>query len=194
MIWNDHSKQVPEGAHAFLGASKYSWLNYTDDKLVETYTNLLAKEKGTELHAIACSLIKNGIELKSSRKTLNMYVNDAIGFRLRPEQILYYSPNCFGTADAIGYSEKRKFLRIHDLKTGVTPASLHQLEIYASLFCLEYNIKPSALKGIELRIYQNNDILIGNPQADDILPIMDKIVHNDKIIERLKEESNEWIM
>ena len=80
------------------------------------------------------------------------------------------------------------------MKTGVTPASLHQLEIYASLFCLEYNIKPGELKGIELRIYQNNDILIGNPQADDILPIMDKIVHNDKIIERLKEESNEWIM
>ena len=36
MIWNDHSRDVPEGSHAFLGASKYSWLNYTEDKLKET--------------------------------------------------------------------------------------------------------------------------------------------------------------
>ena len=195
MIWNDHSKQVPEGAHAFLGASQHAWLNYTEDKLIEVYSNMLAKEKGTELHAIACSLIKNGIKLPSTKKTLNMYVNDAIGFRLRPEQVLYYSPNCFGTADAIGYSEKKKFLRIHDLKTGVTPIrNLHQLEIYASLFCLEYGVKPGELSGIELRIYQSNDILIGNPQADDILPIMDKIVRGDKIIEKIKEDSNEWIM
>lgn len=193
MIWNDHSKQVPEGAHAFLGASKHSWLNYDESKLVEVYSNLLAKEKGTELHAIACSLIKNGIKLPQSKKTLNQYVNDAIGFRMRPEQVLYYSPNCFGTADTIHYNEKKKFLRIHDYKSGKIPASLHQLEIYTSLFCLEYRIKPGELSGIELRIYQNNDILIGNPEADDILPIMDKIVTFDKIIERIKEESNQWM-
>ena len=57
MIWNDHSRQVPEGTHAFLGASKYSWLNYTEEKVAEVYSNMLAKEKGTELHAIAYSLI-----------------------------------------------------------------------------------------------------------------------------------------
>lgn len=194
MIWNDHSKQVPEGTHAFLGASKYSWLNYDESKLIEVYSNLLAKEKGTELHAIACSLIKNNIKLPSTKRTLNQYVNDAIGFKLSPERVLYYSPNCFGTADTIGYSEKKKFLRIHDLKTGKVPASLHQLEIYSALFCLEYNIKPGELNGIELRIYQNDDILIGNPEADDILPIMDKIVTFDKIINRIKEESYEWMM
>ena len=193
MIWNDHSRQVPEGSHAFLGASKYSWLNYDESKLIEVYSNLLAKEKGTELHAIACSLIKNGIKLPQSKKTLNQYVNDAIGFRMRPEQVLYFSNNCFGTADAIAYNEKKKFLRIHDFKSGKIPASLHQLEIYASLFCLEYRIKPGELSGIELRIYQNNDILIGNPEADDILPIMDKIVTFDKIIEKYKEENDQWM-
>lgn len=193
MIWNDHSRQVPEGSHAFLGASKYSWLNYDESKLIEVYSNLLAKEKGTELHAIACSLIKNGIKLPQSKKTLNQYVNDAIGFRMRPEQVLYFSNNCFGTADAIAYNEKKKFLRIHDFKSGKIPASLHQLEIYASLFCLEYRIKPGELSGIELRIYQNNDILIGNPEADDILPIMDKIVTFDKIIEKYKEENEQWM-
>jgi len=193
MIWNDHSRQVPEGAHAFLGASKYSWLNYDESKLVEVYTNLLAKEKGTELHALACGLIKNNLKMPQNKQTFNQYVNDAIGFKLSPEVVLFYSPNCFGTADAIGYSEKKKFLRIHDLKTGKTPASLKQLEIYASLFCLEYNIKPGELNGIELRIYQNNDILIGNPEADDILPIMDKIVTFDKIVNKMKEDTNVWI-
>ena len=29
------------------------------------------------------------------------YVNDGVGFKLTPEQILYYSPYCYGTADAI---------------------------------------------------------------------------------------------
>ena len=193
MIWNDHSRQVPEGSHAFLGASNYHWLNYSEDKLVETYINMQAKEKGTELHAIACALIRNGIIQRSSKQTFCQYVNDAIGFKMSPEVVLYYSPFCFGTADAIAYSEKKKFLRIHDLKTGKTPASLHQLEIYASLFCLEYNIKPGELNGIELRIYQNNDILIGNPEADDILPIMDKIIQYDKILTKLKEESSEWM-
>lgn len=192
MIWNDHSRQVPEGAHAFLGASKYSWLNYSDDKLAEVYTNLLAVEKGTELHALAASLIKNKIKQINNRKTFNQYVNDAIGFKLKPETVLYYSPNCFGTADAIGYSEKKKFLRIHDLKTGKTPASLHQLEIYAALFCLEYNIRPGDIT-IELRIYQNDDVLIGTPTADIILPIMDKIKRFDKIITDIKEGDEEWM-
>ena len=56
------------------------------------------------------------------------------------EQALYYSDNCFGTADAISF--KKNFLRIHDLKTGVTPGSMKQLLIYASMFCLEYNFLP----------------------------------------------------
>lgn len=185
MNWNDHSIEVPEGSHAFLGASKYSWLNYSEDKLKDTYLNALAKQRGTELHALAAECIRLKQRLKGTQTTLAMYVNDAIGFRMRPEQVLFYSYNCFGTADAISF--RKNFLRIHDLKTGVTPASLHQLEIYASLFCLEYDIKPGSLDGIELRIYQNDDILIGKPEADVIAPIMDKIITFDKIIDSIKE-------
>lgn len=185
MQWNNHFKDVPEGSHAFLGASKYSWLNYDEEKLAIVYNNFLATQKGTILHDFACRCIKLGQKLPKTKQTLNMYVNDAIGFKMRPEQVLYYSPNCFGTTDAISF--KKKFLRIHDLKTGVNPASLHQLEIYASLFCLEYGIKPGDID-IELRIYQNDDILIGNPTAEDIVPIMDKIITFDKIIEQIKED------
>ena len=60
---------------------------------------------------------------------------------------------------------------------------MEQLEIYAALFCLEYKVKPGDID-IELRIYQNDDILCHNPTAEDILPIMDKIVHLDKILEK----------
>lgn len=184
MQWNDHSRDVPEGAHAFLGASKYSWINYDENKLAETYKNYKAKEMGTRLHAWA----KECIELKRrqprTKDTLSMYVNDAIGFKMQPEQVLYYSDNCFGTADAIAYTKKS--LRIHDLKTGVTPASLHQLEIYAALFCLEYEVRPGDIE-IELRIYQNNDILFGFPRAEDIAPLMDKIITFDRIINEIKE-------
>ena len=187
MIWNDHSRDVAEGSHAFLGASKYSWLNYDEDKLVESWLNHQAIQRGTQLHAFACSCILMNQKLPGKRKTLNMYVNDAIGFRMQPEQVLYYSENCYGTTDAIAF--KKNFLRIHDLKTGKTPASLHQLEIYAALFCLEYDVRPGELSGCELRIYQNDDILIGNPEADDILPVMDKIITFDKILTKVKEEN-----
>ena len=183
MKWNDHTKL--QGSHAFLGASKYSWLNYDEDKLIQTYRNFLAVEKGTRLHEFACECIELGQKLPGRpHTTLSMYVNDAIGFRRTPEQVLYFSDNCYGTADAITFD--KNLLRIHDLKTGVTPASLHQLEIYAALFCLEYKIKPGEI-GMELRIYQNNDILIGNPTAEVILPIMDKIVIFDRLINEIKE-------
>jgi hypothetical protein len=187
MIWNNHSADVPEGAHAFLGPSKYSWLNYDDEKLANSYKNYLtAQVLGTRLHALACEHILLGLNMPKSKTTLNMYVNDAIGFRMRPEQALYFSENCFGTADAIAFKEKTSFLRIHDLKTGMTPASMKQLEIYAALFCLEYRMKPTDLQ-MELRIYQNDDILIENPIGEDILPIMEKIIEFDKIIESIKQ-------
>lgn len=186
MQWKDYSRAVPEGSHAFLGASKYSWLNYSEEKLIETYKNYDAKQRGTILHAFAKDCITLNQKLPKSNKTLNMYVNDAIGFKMQPEQVLYYSENCFGTADAISFKDRQAFLRIHDLKTGVSPTSLHQLEIYAALFCLDYDVKPGDIE-MELRIYQNDDVLIGNPTAEIILPIMDKIIRFDKIIESLKE-------
>jgi len=132
MNFNKHLDLI--GQHAFLGASKYHWLNYDDDKLIQSYLNSLAVQKGTELHDLACNLIRLGVKLPKSKSTLNMYVNDAISYRLTPEQPLYFSRNCFGTADAISFNDKNRFLRIHDLKTGVTPAHMEQLEIYAALF------------------------------------------------------------
>ena len=116
-----------------------------------------------------------------------MYVNDAIGFRMIPEQILFYSDNCFGTADAISF--RNNSLRIHDLKTGATPAKMEQLMIYTALFCLEYKYKPSEID-IELRIYQNDDFTYFNPTPEHIVPIMDKIVTFDKIIDRIKYEED----
>lgn len=175
-----------EGQHAFLGASKYHWINYDDEKLATSYSNYLATKKGTILHEFAASCIRLRQRLPKSKKTLNMYVNDAIGYNMNPEQILYYSDNCFGTTDAIVF--KNGLLRIHDLKTGVTPAHIEQLEVYAALFCLEYDMKPSDIK-TELRIYQSNEILYHNPTSEDIVPIMDKIIKFDRIIDEIKTEA-----
>lgn len=173
-----------EGSHAFLGASKFHWINYDEEKLIASYNSFLAAQKGTELHSFAAQCIKLGQRLPKSHKTLNMYVNDAIGFKMVPEQVLYYSDNCYGTADSIIF--KDDFLRIHDLKTGATPTHMEQLMIYAALFCLEYKVKPGLI-GMELRIYQNDDITVLQPQATDILPIIDKIVTFDKLIKKIKE-------
>lgn len=181
MNFNRHSEY--EGLHAFLGASKYHWINYGDEKLADAYVNFLAAQKGTELHEFAAQCIRLGQKLPKSEKTLNMYVNDAIGYKMTPEQVLLYSDNCFGTADAISF--RKDFLRIHDLKTGVTPAHMEQLMIYAALFCLEYGIEPESIE-MELRLYQNNEILYHNPTGDEIKPIMDKIVRFDKIINDIR--------
>lgn len=174
-----------EGLHAFLGASKYHWINYSDDKIAESYKNFRATLRGTELHEFAAQCIKLGQKLPKSQKTLNMFVNDAIGFKMTPEQPLFYSENCFGTADAICFRDNK--LRIHDLKTGATPAHMEQLEIYAALFCLEYKYKPGEID-IELRLYQNNEIIYHNPTVEDIAPIIDKIITFDKIIRKLRVE------
>lgn len=182
MKFNNHYSV--EGKHAFLGASKYHWINYDENKIKESYMKFQATLKGTILHEFAAQCITLGQKLPKSNKTLNMYVNDAIGYKMTPEQILYYSDNCFGTADSICF--RNGLLRIHDLKTGFVPAHIEQLEVYTALFCLEYKVKPSDIE-TELRIYQNNEILIHKPEVDDILPIMDKIVSFNKIIDNLKE-------
>jgi hypothetical protein len=179
MIFNRHTNL--EGLHAPFGASKSSWLRYDDEKAVEYLKNIKAAELGTRIHAWAAETIKLGIKQPRSNNYLSAYVNDAIGFRMDPEVVLFYSEYFFGTADAISF--RNNTLRIHDLKTGGTPVKMEQLEIYAALFCLEYKIKPGEIN-IELRIYQkNNDVQVHNPTAEDILPIMDKIIHLNKILE-----------
>ena len=181
MFFNKHTNL--EGLHAPFGASKSSWLRYSDDKIVEVYNNLQAAEMGTRLHEWAKQTIDLGIKQSRSKKTIYSYVNDAIGFNMSTEVILFYSENFFGTADAISF--RNNFLRIHDLKTGRRPVHMEQLEIYAALFCLEYKIKPGDIR-MELRIYQNDEILVHEPTAEDILPIMDKIVHINKMLEKIE--------
>ena len=211
MIWNNHYRDVPEGAHAFLSASKYQWINDSPEELLARYYRSFLPIIGTVAHDFAKDHIKYGMKLTKFMKNelvlhmlkhgipdnairaldleafysnVQCYVNDAVEFDMVPEQPLYYSEKAFGTADAIAYDEERKLLRIHDLKTGAVPASLNQLEIYAAYFFLEYKdaVGVPGKSKVELRIYQNNGILIGEPTAADIVPLMDRIVYNDKLI------------
>jgi len=172
-----------EGHHAFLSASKYHWINYDEEKLFSTYSKFRAIQRGTDLHDLACRLINLGVKLPKTNKTLNLYVNDAIGYKMKCEQILYYSDNCFGTADAISF--RKNILRIHDLKNGDTQASIKQLLVYTAIFCLEYKIKPIDID-IELRIYQYDEAFIYIPEPEEIFNIMDTIIDFDKKIEQLK--------
>ena len=186
MEFNRHTNL--EGLHAPFGASKSSWLRYDDEKVIEVYQNMKAAEKGTRLHEWAAETIKLGLKQPRSSKTIYAYVNDAIGFKMNTEVVLFYSERFFGTADAISF--RNGTLRIHDLKTGTKGKiedHMEQLEIYTALFCLEYKIKPGEIN-MELRVYKNDEVLVHNPTAEDIVPIMDKIIHLNKILENLDEE------
>jgi len=183
VIFNRHLNL--EGLHAPFSPSQASWLRYDDEKALDVYTNKKASEMGTRLHEWAKKTIDLGLKQPRSKKTIYSYVNDAIGFKMDTEVVLFYSERFFGTADAISF--RNGLLRIHDLKTGKLPAHIEQLEVYAALFCLEYKVKPGDID-MELRIYQNDEILYHNPTAEDILPIMDKIVHLNKLLEKLDEE------
>ena len=207
MIFNKHSEL--EGKHAILSPSKHYWIKYDDEQLLRSYASSYATDIGTLVHdyakdriryrlpmedcapernALLAFLFKNYIpfrviELDRIFPNLMTYVNDAIGFKLESEVILKYSDLCFGTADAIGV--RRGTLRIHDLKTGVTPASMDQLMLYAGLFFHEYkrDYRPTTMK-VELRIYQNNEVIIHNPSTEEIRDIMEKIVHGDMVINK----------
>jgi hypothetical protein len=186
MRFNNHYKLA--GLHAPFSASSSSWLRYDDDKAIEVYNNRKAAEMGSRLHQWAKDTIDLRIKQPRSKQTLYAYVNDAIGFRMQTEVILFYSERFFGTADAISF--RNNVLRIHDLKTGKVgkiESHLEQLEIYAALFCLEYKVRPGDIK-IELRVYKNDEVICHEPTAEDIVPIMDKIIHLNKILEKLENE------
>ena len=187
MKFNDHKKY--EGGHAVFSPSQSSWLRYNDEKAMEVFLNKKASEIGTRLHQWAKDTIDLGIKQPKSKKTIYAYVNDAIGFKMDTEVVLFYSERFFGTADAISF--RNGVLRIHDLKTGKSGKiedHIEQLEIYAALFCLEYKMKPGEIE-MELRVYKNDEVLVHNPTAEDILPIMDKIVHLNKLLEKMDEEA-----
>ena len=206
MNWNQHRNL--EGSHAFLSASKYNWLSKTNEEIVQSYTNSFAQAIGTLSHAFAADYIrfreklKKGdsrtlkmdlmrkgipeyaIDIRGFFPTVMLYVNDSIDFMMDPEVLLYYSDLCFGTADSIQVTNG--VLRIHDLKTGTTVAKIDQLKIYAALFYLEYGQKPERLR-TELRIYQSDDIIVHEPEVDEIREVMDAIVEKDRVLQKLKE-------
>lgn len=183
MKFNKHYSTA--GMHATLSPSTPYWLNYDEARLDEWLTTIQAAQRGTRLHEFAAEAIEMGIRLPDNDQTLNMYVNDAIGYRMTPEQMLFYSANCFGTADAICL--QGNLLRVHDLKTGVKPANEIQLYIYAALFCLEYNYKPVELD-FELRIYQSGEIRVYTPDHDEIAHVMDRIRTQDRLIDEFNSE------
>lgn len=184
MIFNSHSNLA--GQHAFLSASKYHWIRYDDQKLAASYTAAQAARRGSEFHELAANLIRMGVKLPNNTKTLNAYVNDALGYRMSPEVTLYYSDNAFGTADAIGFRKNK--LRIHDLKMGIAPTSFDQLAVYAALFCLEYRYKPMEIE-MEFRIYQSDDARVEIGDPDYVTHIMSKIVTFDQYINTLRQEA-----
>ena len=174
-----------EGKHAPFSPSQSAWLRYDNDRAIDFYMNKKASEMGTILHAWAKQTIDLGIKQPRSQKTIYAYVNDAIGYKMDTEVVLYYSDKFFGTADAISF--RNNTLRIHDLKTGTTGKiedHIEQLEIYAALFCLEYKFKPGEIN-MELRVYKNDEVLVHNPTAEDIVPIMDKIIHLNKLLDKI---------
>lgn len=187
MRFNRHSDL--KGKHAFLSPSTYSWLNYDDQKLEARFIAATASRKGQDLHDLAHKAINLRVTLADENQALTEYVNDAVAFGMVSEQPLFYSDNCFGTADSIGLTDG--ILRIHDLKTGITVAGEKQLEIYAALFCLEYSVDPYVIK-FELRIYQRDEIRIFEPSSERIEFIMDKIVDSDHKLEAWKEANQRF--
>lgn len=196
MIFDGFRRHIElEGRHATFSASKYAWLRYDDEKIIATFDKAMNAALGTRLHNVAAELIELGLKQQASKKTFNMYVNDAISYRMSPEVVLAYSVNIFGTVDAIYFGPAPKkpefegfkyILRIHDLKNGETPAKMDQLLIYAAIFLLEYKMKVSDIY-IELRIYQNDDIEYYVPGIEEMVDIMSHIQHVDEIIERRRE-------
>jgi hypothetical protein len=181
MNFNSHSNLV--GKHSFLSPSNYHWINYSDEKLDSRFLASQAAARGTALHNLAHDAIRLGVKLSKSDPTLSMYVNDAIGYKMMVEQPLYYSENCFGHVDTISF--RKNVLRIHDLKTGITPASFSQLDVYAALFCLEYGYSPFNIN-VELRIYQNRKVEVEQGDPEIITTIMDRIIFFDQRIQMLK--------
>jgi len=167
MRFNDHFRLKDK--HSFMSPSSYSWVNYDEQKMEARIHASFAARRGTDLHELAQRAIKLGVKLPDTQETINAYVNDCIGFRMTPEQTLYYSDNCFGTADAICFRDNR--LRIFDLKTGINKTSMMQLFVYAALFCLEYQFKPATIE-YDLRIYQSDEVYVEQDQDEIVMQVV----------------------
>lgn len=205
MIFEEHSEL--EGKHAVFAPSSPHWLRYDPDRLLDYYINSCSASIGTALHELAAELItaeqtlkktdttfvsfhlsKSGFDKKMIRRFIGpffpmfrIYVNDAISLNMKSEVKLYYSDYFFGTADAIQFYDSNRLLRVHDLKTGTTPAKMEQLEVYAALYCLQYKVDPLQIR-FELRLYQGEEVLVHNPDPSEIRQICDIIVKQNKIL------------
>ena len=192
MKFKDHYNLA--GLHAPFTASQSSWLRYDDDKAREAYERKKSAERGTRLHAWAKETIDLGIKQPRSKKTIYEYVNDAIGFKMSTEVVLFYSDRFFGTADAICFREDKKtgryVLRIHDLKTGVVgdpDRHFEQLKVYAALFCLEYKFKPGEID-IVIGVYKKDEVAFCEPDVEEMNEIINKIIHLDKLLAQIDNE------
>ena len=191
MEFKQHSELKDK--HSYLSASKPYWLRDDAEELIARVQKSNAAAVGTRKHNLAKELIELGQKLPATNQTLNLYVNDAIGYRMRAEQPLFYSWYAFGTADAISFrreADGTRVLRIFDLKTGVTPTKFEQLIIYAAYFCLEYGIKPLDIT-YDLRIYQNDEARMYEATPEEVVYCMSRIIESDKII-RDHMEMEEW--
>lgn len=216
MIWIDHSRDFPTGSHALFSPSQPSWVNDKEpEDVFKRCASANASTIGSIVHEEACECIqtktkytkKEAVKVLTKRLVLNKisrsvfdpeflagnfvnYVNDAIGYDMEPEKPLVYSKWCAGWADAIAFDEKKRILRIHDLKTGVIPAKFLQLELYAGLFFLEYgnvlDVNPGNVS-IELRIFQGGEVNEEFPTAEVIVPLMDSIIWHTKIMHSIEE-------
>lgn len=176
-----------EGRHAFLSPSNYHWVKYSREKVQQSYRNNLRKLEGTELHRIAADCIRYHIHV--DHPVIGKYVNDVIEYNLTPEQILYYSELCFGTADAVGFDSESNTLYVFDLKTGDVKANMMQLRIYAALFFLDYGLRMGISPRdctTELHIYQNNEVVGEIADQDEIVQIMTQIVELDQAISEVR--------
>lgn len=204
-----------EGKHAILSASSWRWVNDDIESLTKRICSQYLSAIGTILHDVARKHIKHRIKLNkydkknvmlelveqgipamiidiinfdSMYENLMLYVNDCVAFKMTPEVVLRFSNNFFGTADAIKYDEESRFLRIHDYKSGTTPAHIEQLIIYVALFCLEYAIKPTSLSGCELRIYQAPEPIVYNPTSEEISQVIERMITFDNFMNKMWEE------
>lgn len=183
MRLNTHSHLI--GHHAFLSASKGTWLDQDDEKLAKSYVNSLAARRGVERHNLAYDLIRLGQRLEDKPLAFNQYVNHGIGFKMSPEQVLFATENAYGTADTCSFWDR--ILRIHDYKSGLTVVTPRQLFIYAAYFCIEYDEDPNEI-GIELRIYQGTGFKPYFPDPRQIERIMHQTIHADAIIKEVRRE------
>lgn len=179
--FNTHPKL--EGSHAFLSPSTPHWLRYSEDKLLDRLTTAEAAARGTRLHNWAAEAILLERRQPEDGDILSVYINDALDYGMTPEQMLFYSFHCYGTADTICFNHETSFLRIHDLKTGTTKVSEDQLYVYAGLFCLEYDYKPFEIQG-QLRIYQGSDVYEYDIDRNYLASVYDTIIHANDLIDQ----------